>query len=310
MDEDKNPQPVPEFPRNKSLFCFGFGYTATALSLKLAEHGWTIGGTTTDQEKRSFLRQSGINAYLFDKTQPLIAIDRVLDGVTHLLLSVPPSEHGDISYEIHGRELAAMPNLEWAGYLSATSVYGNYDGKWVDEETPTSPNNRRGTLRLKAEKQWTNLYLEGGFPLHIFRLAGIYGPGRSALDVVRAGKARRIVKEGHVFNRIHIDDIVQVLTASMANPSPGEIYNLADDAPEASHAVIKYACELLGLDVPELIPYDEVDYLAPIVRSFYQDNKRIKNDKIKQDLAVKLLYPDYRAGLNACFAAEDEFQQA
>jgi nucleoside-diphosphate-sugar epimerase len=305
MDYDTGLVPT-ELPKDKNLFCFGFGYCAAALSIALRQYNWTIGGTTTDLEKRTYLRQNGINAYLFDSTQPLPALDRILQDTTHLILSIPPTEHGDIAYEMHGQELEALPNLEWVGYLSATSVYGNYNGSWVDEETPPSPNSRRGSLRLKAEQQWYDLFLNSGFPLHIFRLAGIYGPGRSTLDVVRAGKARRIVKEGHVFNRIHIDDIVQTLFASMIYPQPGEIYNLADDDPEPSHEVIKYSCELLGLEVPELIPYDEVDYLAPIVRSFYQDNKRIKNEKIKRDLGVKLLYPDYKLGLNACFAAEED----
>ncbi len=308
MTNDTDTEIIPDFPHDKNLFCFGFGYTAAALAAKLSPFNWNISGTTTDEEKYDLLMENGIECHMFDKTHPVVSLDRLLEDTTHVLISVPPGDKGDLVYEFHGQELEALPNLEWVGYLSATSVYGNYDGKWIDEETPPGPISRRGSLRLKAEEQWKSLYFNSGFPLHTFRLSGIYGPGRSTLDVVRAGNARRIVKEGHVFNRIHIDDIVQVLLASMQYPQPGEVYNLADDDPRPSHEVIKYSCELLGLDVPPLIPYDEVDYLAPIVRSFYQDNKRIKNNKIKTDLGVQLLYPDYKAGLNACFAMEEQLQ--
>ena len=297
---------IQNFPRNKKLFCFGLGYTSSALAVELLKHDWSIGGTTTDADKCNALKEQGINAFVFDKTHPLCAPDQSLKDITHLLLSIPPGEDGDIGFNFHGNELESLPNLEWVGYLSATSVYGNYNGGWIDEMAPPSPISRRGSLRLKAEQQWYSLFLSSGFPLHIFRLSGIYGPGRSTLDVVRAGQARRIVKEGHVFNRIHIDDIVQSLMASISKPNVGEVYNLADDMPVPSHEVIKYACELLGMDVPPLTPYDEVDYLAPIVRSFYQDNKRIQNDKIKEELGVRLMYPDYKAGLNACFATEDD----
>ncbi len=292
------------FPANKKLFCFGFGYTAAALALQLLQYGWSIGGTTTDNDKLKVLKDNNIDALIFDKTHPIFSIDKLLHDTTHILLSIPPGEDGDIVFEFHGDEIKSLPNLEWVGYLSTTSVYGNYNGQWIDETAITSPINRRGSLRLKAEEQWTELFLEQGLPMHFFRLAGIYGPGRSTLDVVRAGNARRILKEGHVFNRMYIDDIVQSLMASMMHPHAGEIYNLGDDLPTPSHEVIKYSCELLKMDVPDLIPYDEIDYLAPIVRSFYQDNKRIKNDKIKKDLMVELLYPDYKAGLNACFALE------
>lgn len=297
---------IDNFPADKKLFCFGFGYTAAALSISLKKYHWQIAGTTTDEKKMSELQEFGIESYLFDKTHPLCAVDDTLKDVTHILLSIPPSEEGDIVFEFHGKEIAALPNLEWVGYLSTISVYGNYDGNWVDETTPVAPISRRGSLRLKAEEEWYSLYVEDGLPLHIFRLSGIYGPGRSSLDVVRSGNVRRIEKKGHVFNRIHIDDIVQILKASIAKPNAGEIYNLVDDMPVPSHEVIKYACNLLDIEVPPLIPYEEIDYLAPIVRSFYQDNKRIKNDKIKKELGVKLLYPNYKSGLDACLRSAQE----
>ena len=148
-----------------------------------------------------------------------------------------------------------------------------------------------------------SLYKSSGLPVHIFRLAGIYGPGRSALDSARAGISRRIHKPGHAFSRIHVDDIVQVLMASMANPAPGAVYNVADDNPAPSCEVIEYACHLLGIAAPPLVPFEEAD-LAPINQSFYRENKRIRNDRLKNELGVNLFYPDFRAGLDACMESE------
>ncbi len=196
-----------------------------------------------------------------------------------------------------------IPTLRWAGYLSSTSVYGDREGGWVDEDSELRPNSKRGSRREKAEAQWVSLHKDEGFPVHIFRLAGIYGPGRSALDSVRAGVARRIDKSGHAFSRVHIDDIVQTLLASMEKPNPGRIYNVCDDEAAPSHKLIAYACEMLGLPVPALIPYDQAD-LAPMARSFYSDNKRVRNNRIKEELGVTLKHPDFRSGLQACLEQE------
>jgi nucleoside-diphosphate-sugar epimerase len=173
----------------------------------------------------------------------------------------------------------------------------------VDEAMKPEPDSRRGSLRLRAEQQWQSFHMNEGLPLHTFRLSGIYGPGRSAIEAVRAGTARRIEKPGHAFNRIHVEDIVQVLIASMNQPNPGAVYNLADDRPAPSHEVIAFACDLVGMPQPPLLRFDQVE-MAPIVRSFYKDNKRVKNDRIKSELGVSLAYPDYMAGLRACFAQE------
>lgn len=289
---------------DKHLFCFGYGYVAGFLADQLAPHGWKISGTTTDPEKRDFLKGAGVQASLFDGMTPIIDPNTSLYTATHLLISVPPGNNGDPVVSLHALDiLEKMPKLEWIGYLSATSVYGNQDGKWIDEKTPVAPASRRGSLRVRAEEDWLSLYRSDNIPLHIFRLAGIYGPGRSALESVRSGLAKRIDKPGHVFNRIHVDDIVQTLIASINAPSPGSIYNLADDVPSTSHEVISFACDLLGLTPPPLVKYDQEE-LAPIVRSFYKDNKRIRNDKIKSELGVQLLYPDYKSGLQACYDLE------
>jgi nucleoside-diphosphate-sugar epimerase len=290
---------------DKKIFCFGFGYTAGFLATKLSSCGWKISGTTTDPEKRDFLKKNDIDARLFDRNRTLADPARAFDGVTHILLSVPPDVDGDPVFDAHGEDLAALKNLEWVGYLSTTGVYGNQDGAWIDEAAPTMPSSKRGKQRLKAEQQWQSLHLAEGLPLHIFRIAGIYGPGRSALDAVRSGTARRIDKPGHAFNRIHIEDIVQTLIASINKPNPGSIYNLADDLPSPSHEVIQFACNMIGIDSPPLLPFDQAG-VSPIAQSFYKENKRLRNDKIKNELGVELIHPDYRSGLQACLEIEKE----
>jgi len=290
--------------QGKKLFCFGYGYTCDYLAHELqSQGGWTIGGTTRDLEKRAFLRSKGINAHLFDYEHPLGDPYFILDGVTHLLISTPPDDRGDPTFAMHAADIVRIPTLEWVGYLSTTGVYGDRAGGTVDEQSEIRPNSKRGSRRVRAEEEWYSLLMNYGIPLHVFRLAGIYGPGRSALDSVRAGVARRINKPGQVFNRIHVEDIVQVLLASMAHPNPGAAYNLADDDPVPSWEVITYACELLGVTPPPIIPYNEAD-MAPIVRSFYNDNKRVANRRIKEELGVALKYPDFRKGIDACLDAE------
>lgn len=288
----------------KKLFCFGYGYTCDYLAHDLMKQGgWAIGGTTRDADKRAFLRSRGVKAHLFDYEHPLGDPYFILEGTTHLLISTPPDDMGDPTFAMHAADIMRIPTIEWVGYLSTTGVYGDRDGGVVDEDSEIRPNSKRGSRRLRAEEEWMSLFHGYGLPVHLFRLAGIYGPGRSALDSVRAGVARRINKPGQVFNRIHVEDIVQVLLASMAHPNPGQAYNLADDDPVPSHEVIKYACEVLGLTPPPLIPYNEAD-MAPITRSFYADNKRVSNARIKNELGVKLKYPDFRKGIDACLVAE------
>jgi len=289
----------------KNLFCFGFGYTCDYLSHELmgANSDWQVFGTTRDTDKKADLRARNIKTYLFDFDTPLPDPIYMLKDVTHILISTPPSDEGDPTFMAHAHDFLSLENLEWIGYLSTTGSYGDRNGGWVDEQSYARPSTKRGSRRLKAEEQWLSLYESDQLPVHIFRLAGIYGPGRSALDSVRSGVARRIDKPGHAFSRTHVEDIVQVLTASINNPNPGEVYNVCDDMPAPSHEVIDYACRLLGMESPPLIPYDKVD-LAPITRSFYTDNKRVRNDKIKNDLGVSLKYPTYKEGLQGCLEAE------
>lgn len=289
----------------KKLFCYGYGYVADNLARALVaqDPSWKIVGTTTDSDKLALMRQMGMKAYLFSDKMPFNDPIFAMGGASHVLISIPPNSDGDVVFKAHARDILNMHSIEWIGYLSSTGVYGNRDGDWVDETDEVRPTSERGSKRAKAETQWLKLRRLADIPINIFRLAGIYGPDRSAIDTVRAGYSKRVYKEGHAFNRVHIDDIIQVLIASMDQPSPGDIYNLADDDPVPSHEVIAYACELLGKDIPPLIQYEDDD-MSPIAQSFYKDNKRISNKKIKEKLGIKLKYPSYKSGLDAIFDQE------
>ena len=285
-------------PRPRRLFCFGLGYTGRALAKALMAEGWSVGGTCREADRRAALAAMGVDASLFDGVRPLDEAATALAGATHLLAAAPPGEDGDGAVVHHALDIARIETLEWIGYLSTTGVYGNHRGLWVDEETPTAPSGERGLKRVAAEDQWLDFWWNYGIPVQVFRLAGIYGPGRGALDAVRTGRAARIDKPGHVFSRIHVDDIVTVLRASMARPDGGRIYNVCDDAPAPPAEVIEFACGLLGVAPPPLVPFHEAE-LSAMAESFYADNKRVRNGRIKEELGVALKYPDYEVGLRA-----------
>jgi nucleoside-diphosphate-sugar epimerase len=278
------------------LFVFGLGYTALTLVRALQVEGWRIAGTTRSAGKQAQLAAEGIEAHLFERGKPLAETAAALADTSHLLTSIAPDEAGDPVLDHHLADLEGCASLVWAGYLGTTGVYGDRGGGWVDETTPVAPTMARTRRRVVAEGRW----LASGLPVQIFRLAGIYGPGlgRNALEAVRAGTARRIVKPGQLFGRIHVDDIVQVLRASIAKPNPGAIYNVADDEPAPPQDVVTFACQLLGALPPPEIPFAEAE-LSPMARSFYSDNRRICNARIKQELGVVLRYPSYREGLRA-----------
>lgn len=277
-----------------TLFCFGLGYCGERLVRRLSAAGWQIRATVRDPASRAAV--PGVESVAFDRLPDLT-------GTTHLLSTVPPGPEGDpVLAALKGRN--DLGGVAWAGYLSSTAVYGDRGGDWVDTRTEPRPSGPRGAARLAAERGW--LALLPGLPVHVFRLAGIYGPGRSALDAVRAGRARRVHKPGHVFSRIHVDDIVEALLASIARPRPGAVYDLADEAPAPNEEVVAFACELLGAPTPPLEPWDEAaPTLSPALRDFYADSRRVSSARTRAELGLTLRHPDHRAGLRAILEEEE-----
>ena len=289
------------------LFCFGLGYSASRLAARLSAQGWAISGTSRSNEQAAAGRALEYTMYVFDGTAGGEA--EWFDGVTHMVISVPPGRDpgsaGDPVLAHFAEVLMNMPALSWLGYLSTTGVYGNTNGEWVDEAAPLNPNVARSVRRVAAEAAWQELAAAHGLPLHIFRLAGIYGPGRNVLAQAATGQARRIIKPGHQFSRIHVDDIATVLEASMAAPNAGAIYNVCDDEPTASAEVTTFACSLLGVDPPGEVPFKEAaETMSPMGRTFWEDNRRVLNHRIKDELGVSLAYPTYREGLRNIYDAE------
>ena len=290
-------------PAPRRLFVFGLGYSALALARRLKVRGWRIAGTCRSEERRAALAAEGVQVFVYDGVAKLADAATALAGTTHLLQSIPPGSEGDPVLRHHASDLANLQGLRWVGYLSTTGVYGDRGGDWVDEKAGLHPTGPRGRARVTAEQAWLDL-ARFGLAVHLFRLAGIYGPGRSALDTVREGRARRIVKPGQVFSRIHVEDIASVLEASIGKPNPGAAYNVCDDDAAPPQDVIAYACALLGVEAPPEIPYAEAaPSMSEMARSFYADSKRVANHRIKTELGVRLAYPDYRVGLKALLDA-------
>jgi nucleoside-diphosphate-sugar epimerase len=279
------------------LLCLGFGYSAMALAARLCPKGWSITGTSRTAEGAAAIGALGYDTLIFDGTRPFPS--DALEGVTHIVVSVPPDTGGDPVLRHHGKHLAALAGqIRWLAYLSTTGVYGDHGGGWVTEETPLTPNTERGKKRLEAETGWLALHRQFRLPVHLFRLAGIYGPGRNQLESVLNGTARRVIKPGQVFSRVHVEDIASVLEASMARPNPGAAYNVCDDEPCPPQDVVAHAAELLGLAMPPAIAFKQAQ-LSPMAQSFYADSKRVCNARIKKELGVTLRYPSYREGLGA-----------
>ena len=281
-----------------TILSFGHGYSAQALSRTLLPQGWQITGTTRSEVKAEALADQGVAPLIFPGDGDGDVADAIAQA-SHLLISAGPDASGDPVLNAVGDMISARARqFEWVGYLSTTGVYGDHQGAWVDENTPLTPSTRRGQWRKDAEEAW---HAVPGLPLHIFRLAGIYGPGRGPFAKVRDGTARRIVKTGQVFSRTHVEDIAQVLAASIAQPAPGTAYNICDDDPAPPQDVIAHAAELLGAPVPPAIPFEKAE-MTPMARSFYAESKRVRNDRIKDELGVQLRFRTYREGLAALLA--------
>ncbi|WP_299281695.1 SDR family oxidoreductase [uncultured Tateyamaria sp.] len=276
----------------KTLLSFGHGYSAKALTTLLLPQGWQIIGTIRSADKADALADTGITSMVFPGADMAAAIQ----AATHLLISAGPDGEGDpVLRDVGDMIKARATAFEWVGYLSTTGVYGDHQGGWVDETTALTPSTRRGQWRAEAEGAWAAI---PGLPLHIFRLAGIYGPGRGPFAKVRAGTARRIIKKDQVFSRTHVEDIAQIVAASIAQPNPGAIYNVCDDDPAPPQDVIGHAADLLGLPLPPAEDFETAD-MTPMARSFYAESKRVRNDRIKEELGITLRYPTYKEGLAA-----------
>ncbi len=273
-----------------TLLSLGHGYTSRELARQLRPDGWRIIATS----RMADAPQEGVDL----RQWPGDDLTDAFEQATHLLTSIAPGEAGDPVLAALADKIAGAPNLRWVGYLSTTAVYGDHQGGWVDETTPLNPATKRGYWRVAAERAWQEFAEKQSLSLHIFRLAGIYGPGRGPFAKLRAGTARRIVKPGQVFSRIHVEDIARTLAASMNAPNPGAIYNVCDDDPAPPQDVLGFAAELLGLPVPPEEDWESAQ-MSPMARSFYAESKRVRNDRIKRELGVKLKYPDYRTGLRA-----------
>lgn len=280
-------------------FFFGLGYSSQASAHLMRMRGACVDtlGTVRTTDKANRLTQSGLSALVFDGTAPGQDVGAALRQASHVIVSIAPDEAGDVVLRHHRAELDAMPTLEWLCYYSTVGVYGDFGGAWIDESAALTPRNERSGFRVRAEEEWIAYAAERGVPLCILRLAGIYGPGRSSFDKLADGTARRVVKPGQVFNRIHVGDIAEI-TLLAAKQRLAGIFNLADDEPAPPQDLIAYAAAKMGVEPPAEVDFDEAE-MTPMARSFYRDNKRVSNKAIKAALGIELLYPNYRAGLDA-----------
>lgn len=283
---------------DKRLLSIGHGYTAQALAARLVPEGWHIVGTTRSADNLKQITATGVESVKW----PGADLPALIAEFPNILISAGPDSAGDpVLAELREAFVQSASALCWVGYLSTTGVYGDHKGSWVDEQTPLTPSTARGQARVDAEAAWQAI---SDLPLHIFRLAGIYGPGRGPFSKVRNGTARQIIKQGQVFSRIHVEDIALALELSLNTPNAGAIYNLCDDDPAPPQDVIEHAAALLGMPVPEAIAFEDAE-LTSMARSFYAESKRVRNDLIKRELGWVPRYADYRSGLAAILALDE-----
>ena len=281
-----------------NLFVFGLGFTGRRFAERARDRFGTVRATVTDPvaaERLASATGFTLRAFGPEADDPRISDD--LADTDALLVSVPPGETGDPVLARYADAIAAS-RIGWIGYLSTIGVYGDQGGAWIDEATPATPRSARSTVRLDAEAAWLDLGARAGKAVQVFRLSGIYGPGRNPIVKLREGRSQRIVKVGQVFNRIHVDDIATTLLASLDRPRPGAVYNVTDDEPTAPQTVTEHAAALTGLPLPPEIDFETAD-LSPMARSFYGENKRVRNRLIRDELGVDLAFPTYREGLAA-----------
>jgi nucleoside-diphosphate-sugar epimerase len=288
-----------------NLLVFGLGFSGRTFAERRIARGDKVSGTVRSRDKALRLSEAGITARVFGPDgddDSVIGADLATSNA--LLISVPPGTGGDPVLRNYAAQIAAAPNLRWIGYLSTIGVYGDHGGAWVDEQTPATPTNARSIERADAEQAWLAFGTANNIPVHIFRLAGIYGPGQSQLVQLARGTAKRIIKPGQVFNRIHVEDIARTLNASLGRPRAGAIYNVTDNEPAPPQDVVTFAASLCGVAPPPEISLKEAG-LTEMGRSFYAENKRVRNGLLRDELGVTLAYPTYREGLTALHAAGD-----
>ena len=282
-----------------TLLCIGLGYTARVFAARVAAQGWRVIGTAQTPGGAAAIAALGYEAIAFDGTAASDELRTALASATHLLVSAPPDASGDPLLRHHAGDLPSARS--WVGYLSTVGVYGDHGGAWVDETTEPKPTSNRSRWRLAAERSWLDLAQSKGLRVEIFRLAGIYGPGRGPLEAVRKGTARAIVKPGQIFNRIHVDDIASVLLAAAEGRGSHAVYNVTDGTPTPPQDVVLHAAALMGIAPPPEIPFEDAP-LSPMGRSFYAENRRVSNRRLKDDLGVTLAYPSFREGVAALLA--------
>lgn len=287
-----------------TFFIFGIGYSAGFIAQRQIAGGAKVTGTVRSRDNAPALWQQGLTARIFDGTTNDPEITSDLASAAALLVSIPPNESGDPVLAQFGDVLARAKHLRWIGYLSTVGVYGDHAGAWVDEQTPVNPANQRSRQRVEAEQAWLAFGAASNIPVHIFRLAGIYGPGRNQLVQLAEGKARCVIKPDQVFNRIHVTDIARTVEASLERPRHGAIYNVADNEPAPPQDVVAYAAQLCGVDPPPAVAYQDAEF-TPMARSFYLENKRVRNELLRSELNVTLEYPTYREGLTALRSSGD-----
>jgi hypothetical protein len=277
------------------IFLLGAGYSARAYARLAAGEADAIFGTTREARKFDALRADGISPLLFDGSGTGPEMAEALEGTTHLVLSAAPGDGGDPLLPLLPSPVtAAMPALRWIGYLSTVGVYGDRGGAWVDEDTPPHPVSKRAVARIAAERAWLEAGAAANVPVAVLRLAGIYGPGRNALAKLERGTAQRIVKPGQFFNRIHVADIAGAIR-HLANHETGGVFNVCDDEPGPPQDVVAFAAALMGVESPPEIPFGEAE-MTPMARSFWSDNKRVSNRRLKE-AGYRFRFPDHRAAL-------------
>jgi nucleoside-diphosphate-sugar epimerase len=286
------------------LFVFGLGYSGRYIAERHMANGHHALGTVRSRDKAEALSSSGLTARIFSPDESDSEIESDLEAAEALLISAPPGADGDPVLTAFAQHIAAAPNLRWIGYLSTVGVYGDHDGGWVDEETPVAPGNARSHHRANAEQAWLAFGAANDLAVHIFRLAGIYGPGQNQLVQLAKGNARRVIKPGQIFNRIHVEDIARAVDASIDRPRAGRIYNVTDNEPAPPQDVVTFAAGLCGCEAPREIDIEDAG-LTEMGRSFYAENKRVQNQRLRDELGVALAYPTYREGLTALREAGD-----